>query len=81
MEVAVDDVSTDVCVKFGGTRETVFEIFEEFISCLTNEHDEAYPNSAKCLTSVSPKMIENRHAYSICCPPEVVTCDIILAVI
>ena len=35
--------------------ETIFEIIEELISCRTNEHNEAYPNSAKRLRGVSPK--------------------------
>ena len=33
---------------------TVFEIFEDLISCRTNEYDEAYPNSTR---GVSPKNV------------------------
>ena len=32
--------------------QTVLEIFDELISCQTNEHDEAYPNSAKRITKI-----------------------------
>ena len=35
--MAVDYVSMDVPIKFGDSGQTVFEIFEELISCRTND--------------------------------------------
>ena len=39
---SVDNVGMDVCVKFGDSIQTVFEIFK-LILCRTNEQDEGYP--------------------------------------
>ena len=46
---AVDNVGMDVPLNLVILGQTVFEIFEQLISCLTNNtHGDAYPISAKC---------------------------------
>ena len=42
--MAVDNVVMDVPMNWVILGKTVFDIFEEPISCRTNEHDESYPS-------------------------------------
>ena len=55
--VAVDNVGMDVCVKFDLSRSNGFPDIQgaEFV---WNEQDEAYPDSAKNLKGISPKIIK-----------------------
>ena len=52
--MAVDNVGVDVCVKFGDSRSNGFPD-NRGAGFVSNEHDEAYPNSAKRLIGLSPK--------------------------
>ena len=59
--MAVDDVTADVLVTFGGSRSSDFRDirFRTNVSNeRTNEHDEVYPKCAKRLGGISPKMIQ-----------------------
>ena len=51
--MAIDNVGGNVPVKFGGSRSNVFLAIRgaDFVS---NEHDEAHPNSANSAKRVSP---------------------------
>ena len=54
--MAVDDVGMNAPVQFGESRSNGFRHIRgaDFVS---NEHDEAYPNSAKRLSGVSPQKV------------------------
>ena len=41
--VVADYGHVDVRAKFSDSRSNVFDIFEELIACLTNEHDKTVP--------------------------------------